>query len=452
MTEHSTTRFPPPRPATPPPPATPRPLPPKPAPPGRPPAVPATPATTGTPSAAPAPAPTPAPPPTRPPAVPPPAPAQPPRPAATTVDLDEARSFLADFHRENDLPGLDARWREIRAQLDATGTYTHTGAELTWGAKAAWRNSARCIGRLYWNSLHIRDRRHIDRADDVAAECFEHLRTTWRGGRIRPTITVFAPDAPTGRRVRIWNEQLVRYAGYERDDGTRLGDGRNTGITAFARKLGWEGAGTAFDVLPLLVETDRDPVRWFELPHDAVHEVPITHPELGDLAGLGLTWHAIPAIANMTLEIGGIRYGAAPFNGWYLETEIGARNLVDADRYDVLPVLGDLLGLDTSSERTLWRDRALVELNRAVLHSFDTEGVTIADHHTESARFLNHLKREEAAGRVCPADWSWIVPPVSGGLTPVYHRYYDEADLTPAFRLDDTAVRRARGEPPDGTW
>ncbi|MGW0661685.1 nitric oxide synthase oxygenase [Streptodolium elevatio] len=380
--------------------------------------------------------------------VPPPAAVPPPRPASSPVEYAQARDFVEQYHQETDTPGLEQRWHAVRTQLEETGTYVHTNAELTWGARVAWRNSARCIGRLYWNSLHIRDRRHVHRASSVAAECFEHLRTTWRGGRIRPTITVFAPDSPTGRRVRIWNEQLIRYAGYELDDGTRLGDGRNTGITEFARKLGWAGPGTRFDVLPLLVETDQDPVTWFELPADAVHEVPIEHPEYTSVGELALLWHAIPAISNMRLEIGGISYGAAPFNGWYLETEIGARNLVDADRYDVLPEIGRLLGLDTSSERTLWRDRALVELNRAVLHSFDSAGATIADHHTESARFLRHVRKEEDAGRVCPADWSWIVPPVSGGLTPVYHRYYDEADLTPAFRLDPGAIRRARGEDP----
>ena len=137
----------------------------------------------------------------------------------------------------------------------------------------------------------------------------------------------------------------------------------------------------------------------------------------------------------MPLSIGGVTYPAAPFNGWYLGTEIGARNLTDADRYGLLPVVAQGLGLDTSSERTLWRDRALVEMVRAVQHSFDIAGVTMADHHTESQRFLLHVAKEEAVGRTCPADWSWIVPPVSGGLTPVYHRYYSEPDPTtrPAF-------------------
>jgi len=137
----------------------------------------------------------------------------------------------------------------------------------------------------------------------------------------------------------------------------------------------------------------------------------------------------------MPLRVGGITYPAAPFNGWYLNTEIGARNLADADRYDLLPVVAARMGLDTSSPRTMWKDRALVELMTAVQHSFDRSGVTMADHHTESERFLQHVSREAAAGRPCPADWSWIVPPVSGGLTAVYHRYYDapEPGTTPGF-------------------
>ncbi|WP_328853929.1 nitric oxide synthase oxygenase [Microbispora hainanensis] len=68
-----------------------------------------------------------------------------------------------------------------------------------------------------------------------------------------------------------------------------------------------------------------------------------------------------------------------------------------------------------------------------MLHSFAEDGVTITDHHTEARRFLTHLEREERSGRVCPADWSWIVPPMSGAATPVFHRYYDDVALTPAY-------------------
>ncbi|WSY19107.1 nitric oxide synthase oxygenase (plasmid) [Embleya sp. NBC_00896] len=368
------------------------------------------------------------------------------------MDRAEARSFLDRFVRETKAPQApDIRWRQISEQIEDTGTYTHTAAELGWGARVAWRNSVRCIGRLYWNNLQVRDRRHVHRPDEVADECAGHLRDTWRDGRIRPTITVFAPDAPAGPRVRIWNEQLVRYAGYTTQDGTVVGDGRNAGITDLARRLGWSGPGTAFDVLPLIVEGEDGILRSYPLPADAIQEVALTHPDQPAFAELGLRWHAVPAISNMRLEIGGVSYSAAPFNGWYMGTEIGARNLVDPDRYDMLPAVAELFALDTSNERTLWRDRALIELNRAVLHSFDQAGATITDHHTESARFLTHVRREADAGRECPADWSWIVPPVSGALTPVYHRYYDdydEAALRPAYLLDEASTRRARGQFP----
>jgi nitric-oxide synthase len=68
-----------------------------------------------------------------------------------------------------------------------------------------------------------------------------------------------------------------------------------------------------------------------------------------------------------------------------------------------------------------------------VLWSFGRAGVKISDHHTESGRFLAHLRSEERAGRQVPADWTWIVPPMSGGITPVFHRYYHEADERPNF-------------------
>jgi nitric-oxide synthase len=135
----------------------------------------------------------------------------------------------------------------------------------------------------------------------------------------------------------------------------------------------------------------------------------------------------------MYLEIGGIRYPAAPFNGWYMGTEIGSRDFGDAGRYDELREIAAHMGLSTASDRNLWKDRALTELNLAVLHSFDAAGVAITDHHTESARFLQHMQREERHGRACPADWSWIVPPTASSTTPVFHRTYADFDQTPNF-------------------
>jgi nitric oxide synthase oxygenase domain/subunit len=135
----------------------------------------------------------------------------------------------------------------------------------------------------------------------------------------------------------------------------------------------------------------------------------------------------------MYLEIGGVCYPAAPFNGWYMCTEIGSRNLGDSGRYAQLPVIAEHLGLSIANDRNLWKDKALTELNLAVLHSFSAAGVTVTDHHTESVRFLQHIAREEKHGRACPADWSWIVPPAASSATPVFHRYYQDFDQTPNF-------------------
>src|SRR5258708_37001189 len=59
--------------------------------------------------------------------------------------------------------------------------------------------------------------------------------------------------------------------------------------------------------------------------------------------------------------------------------------------------------LDTRSDRSLWKDRALVELNAAVLHSFAQAGVAMVDHHTVARQFMLHQEREMKAGRTTNA-------------------------------------------------
>ena len=53
---------------------------------------------------------------------------------------------------------------------------------------------------------------------------------------------------------------------------------------------------------------------------------------------LGLRWYALPAVANMLFDCGGLQFPAAPFNGWYMGTEIGARDLCDTQRYNISEV------------------------------------------------------------------------------------------------------------------
>jgi nitric-oxide synthase, bacterial len=349
------------------------------------------------------------------------------------TDPAEAEDFLRRCYLENPRLGpVEPRLAIVRAQIAATGTYVHTTDELAYGAKMAWRNASRCVGRLYWKSLHVFDRRRARTADEIFSLLVHHLRAAG-DGPIRPVISIFAPAQPGQPFARVRNEQLIRYAGYRGENGCPVGDPRQIEFTESMQGFGWRGKGEHFDVLPLAIETPEEGLRLYELPERAVREVPIVHPEYAWFTELGLRWHAVPAISNMRLTIGGVNYPLAPFNGWYLGAEIGARNLADTDRYDMLPTIAARMGLDTSRESTLWRDRALVELNRAVLHSYEQAGVRISDHHTESQRFLAHMRSEAKAGRPVPADWTWIVPPISGGLSPLFHRYYDELDLRPAF-------------------
>src|SRR5581483_7704237 len=289
-------------------------------------------------------------------------------PAPPAVDEAEALMFIEQYYAEcSPEVGGSSRGHRMEAvlrEIAETGTYRHTTAELTFGARVAWRNSARCVGRLYWQSLHVRDRRHVRAPSEVAAECFAHLRETTRDGRIRSTVTVFAPDSPGRPGPHIHHEPLVRYAGHRGQHGSITGDPRYVEFTELARSCGWRppgGVAGRFDVLPLLIsEHPGAEPEVFEVPRDAVLEVELRHPDYAWFAELGLRWHAVPAICGMPLSIGGIRYPAAPFNGLYLSTEIGARNLSDVSRYDLLPEIADRMWLDTSSERTLWRDRAPV--------------------------------------------------------------------------------------------
>src|SRR5689334_712173 len=81
------------------------------------------------------------------------------------LDPAEAEEFIRLHHRERPGAGpVEARLRAVRAEIAQTGTYTHTPAELTFGARVAWRNASRCIGRLYWHSLRVLDRRASTRA------------------------------------------------------------------------------------------------------------------------------------------------------------------------------------------------------------------------------------------------------------------------------------------------
>jgi nitric-oxide synthase, bacterial len=365
-----------------------------------------------------------------------------------TVDLGEAEEFVRKFHAENPAAGgLRERLAQVRASVSGTGSYEHTFAELQWATRAAWRHASRCSGRDKWRTLRVRDRRAVSHPRQVADETIAHLREVTGGGRIRSAITVFAPDTPQRRGPRILNAQVIRYAGYREPAGGLTGDPINVPITELAADLGWKGDGSAFDVLPLVVMDAKEQLHVFEVPGDAVLEIPITHPEFGWFAELNLRWYAVPVITDMYLDAGGIRYPCAPFNGWYqASTEVGVRNLGDPNRYNMLPAVAAGMGLDVSSVATFWPDRAAVELAVAVQHSFRAAGVMATDHQSEALRFMRFVGNEEASGRPWSADWSWINPPISASTTPTFHRTYPDSVIKPGFfRHEDPMALLANG-------
>ncbi|CAL4122953.1 unnamed protein product, partial [Meganyctiphanes norvegica] len=102
------------------------------------------------------------------------------------------------------------------------------------------------------------------------------------------------------------------------------------------------------------------------------------------------------------------------------------------------------MGLATDNTSTLWKDKALVEVNIAVLHSFQSQNITIMDHHTAAESFMKFFKDEQKQRGGCPADWVWIVPPISGSITPVFHQEMSLYHLKPSYEYQDPAWKTYR--------
>ena len=359
-----------------------------------------------------------------------------PDPAGGTYDAGAmAEQFLRQLAMEQGREVSLPRLEQARSEILARGWYRQSFEELEFAARLAWRNNRRCIGRRYWQTLDVADARDAKTGGEIFEACVAHLRRSTNGGKIQPLITVFAEADAEGRGPVIHNYQLIRYAGYRQSNGTVLGDPAEVVFTERVMAAGWKPPAqcSAFDVLPLVIETPEEGERLFIIPQDAVLEVPIIHPTFVWFEELGLKWHALPAVSNMVLDAGGVRYTAAPFSGYYMETEIAARNFGDAERYNLLPVVADRMDPAMRSRDPFWRDRAMVELCAAVLYSFRQAGVTMVDHHAASRQFMEHLAEEKAQGRIVPGDWSWLVPPVSGSASPVFHRSYDPRPRLPDF-------------------
>lgn len=338
--------------------------------------------------------------------------------------LEKATAFITNMYQELEIDDvtMNNRINVIRKEIKETNTYTHTSEELEYGAKVAWRNSNRCIGRFFWDKLTVRDLRHIDDEQDFIHSIEEHINLATNDGKIQPMISIYSNN------IEIMNEQLIRYAGYE-----DRGDPNSRATTKLLQHLNWSSKGTDFDILPLIYRMNLGNLKYHQYTDSLIKEVPIKHDQYPDLEKLNLKWYSVPIISNMDLEIGGIFYHTAPFNGWYMETEIGVRNFTDEYRYNKLKDIAHAFHLDTTTTTSYWRDKALVEFNYAIFHSFKNAGVSIVDHYTASKQFKKFEENEQKANRKVTGKWSWLAPPLSPSLVHNYHKGYDNEMRSPNF-------------------
>ena len=85
------------------------------------------------------------------------------KPDVTEI-LKDATAFLTQYSKEcstaydNVEGGIDGRLKQMKEEIETTGTYVQTFDELQYGCRLAWRNSGRCIMRKVCSimiSFHI---------------------------------------------------------------------------------------------------------------------------------------------------------------------------------------------------------------------------------------------------------------------------------------------------------
>ena len=367
--------------------------------------------------------------------------------------LSQAKDFLTEYYKDsgNREPVLKAeteRLKEVEAELSNGGFYELTRDELEWGARTAWRNADRCPARVVWRNLTVFDCRKITNTQGMFEALVRHVEVSLNTGNIQPAITIFRERRPMMKDLRVWNSLVIGFAGYEQEDGSVVGDPSSLEFTKIAESLGWRGAGGMFDLLPWVLSGEDGQPCLYEIPQKLVDTLPLTvdirHPTIEAVGDMELKWFTLPGVSSMMADIGGNQFTAAPFAGWYQETEISTRDLLDPQRYNLLEPLGRAMQLDMSSNTTLWKDVVALELNRAVLESYKAAQVSIVDHYTQADQFMDFMAAEYRERGGCPADWVWIVPPQSGALVPTYHQEMLRYKLFPSFEYQEKAWSAAK--------
>ncbi|GHP15259.1 nitric oxide synthase-like protein [Collybia sordida] len=370
---------------------------------------------------------------------------------------EEAQNFLRDLHHEGffvDDEAFQVRLQHVLYEIRSSsaegiirdsrepgmvgGSWTQTFEELKFGVRRAWRNARKCIMRSHCEELKLCDLRSVTSSAKMAIELIRTVSEAFNNGNILPTVFVFPPRTANSRGPMIWNDQILMFAGYQAHDGSILGDPTNVQLTNAIIELGWEPPHTRsrWDLLPIVTMAEGDLPVIAELPSHLRALVKIEHPQYYDaFEELDLKWVPFPALSRLGFDIGGVQYTAAPFIGWFMDAEIGVRNLGDTFRYNALPDIVRALRLDEGAledvdsfedlpeyQQLAMLSRAQTELNYAVYHSFLREKVTMSDSLTASmkwTRFDDEFQKKN--GYRLPSDPYWLAPP-QGSIIPTWHR------------------------------
>lgn len=236
----------------------------------------------------------------------------------------------------------------------AGGMWHQEPAELEYGLRAAWRNARRCIMRSEHENLALCDLRQVQSSPEMARTIVKGVTAAFNRGHILPTVFVFPPRQPGMRGPMIWNSQILAFAGYRQNDGLILGDPLNVELTDSIIELGWTPPvkKSRWDILPIVTMAEGDTPYLVELPIELKRTVQINHPRYEQqFRQLDLHWVVAPALSRFGFDIGGNQYTATPFIGWFMDSEIGVRNLADPFRYNVLPDVVKALKLTDESDR-----------------------------------------------------------------------------------------------------
>ncbi|KAL8722935.1 MAG: hypothetical protein Q9181_007392, partial [Wetmoreana brouardii] len=377
---------------------------------------------------------------------------------AIEVVEKEAEGFLQELYREHFFVNEEAfttRLHDILLEIRTSahngiiregkqhgmigGNWQQTPAELEFGIRRAWRNARKCIMRSHCEELKLCDLRNVTSSAEMASELVRHMCEAFNGGNVLPTVFLFPPRKMNTRGPMIWNHQFLEFAGYEMDDGSILGDPMSAELTKAIIGLGWQPPNpkSRWDLLPLVVMADNDVPAMIKIPPELGNLVEIRHPRFKDrFDSLDLKWVAFPALTRLGFDIGGVQYTAAPFIGWFMDAEIGVRDLADSFRYNVLPDVAKTLGLLDGKvedgveslddlpeyERLSILNRAQTELTYAVYWSYQQVKVSMSDTLTASMKWCRYDDDFKAKnGYRLPADPYWLAPP-QGSIVPVWHR------------------------------